>query len=215
MIDQTFVCSAVSPAIMDQLWAAGWRHFGTLFFRYSHQFTEDGLDLIQPLRVDLERFVWSKSQRRVLRKNADVHWVFEPAQRSEAAEALFQRHKTRFTHSIPESLSSFLSPEPATLPNECLHCRVTLADELIALSYLDLGESSSSAVYGMFEPAHSHRSLGHFTLLQEIAFSQARGDRWFYPGYATQGSSAYDYKKQLSALQYLNWQTGEWENLKP
>lgn len=213
MIDQAFECSAVAPATMDQLWAAGWRHFGTLFFRYSLQVTELAVDVIQPLRVDLHQFELSKSQRRVLRKNADLQCTFEPAQRSAEAESLFQRHKTRFTHNIPDDLSCFLSPEPATLPNPCVQCRVTLQDELLALSYLDLGQHSTSSVYGMFEPTHSRRSLGLFTLLQEIAFSQQRGDRWFYPGYATQGQSAYDYKKQLAALQFFDWQTGEWQAL--
>jgi leucyl-tRNA---protein transferase len=215
MIHQDFETSSASPSQMDQLWAAGWRHFGCYFFRYSHQITDTELEVIQPLRVDLQRFALTKSQRRVLNKNRDVQCTFQPAERSPAAEALFQRHKTRFTHHIPDSLSSFLSPAPATLPNQCLQCRVTLADELVALSYLDVGLTSSSSVYGMFEPAHSRRSLGLFTLLQEIAFSQAAGHRWFYPGYATQGHSAYDYKKQLTALQYLNWQTGQWQDLQP
>lgn len=200
--------------MMDQLWADGWRHFGTFFFRYSHQIDAFTSDVIQPLRIDLHRFELSKSQRRVLRKNSDLQWSFEPAQRSTEADALFQRHKSRFTHSIPDSLSNFLSPKPATLPNPCVQCRVTLVDELVALSYLDLGQQSTSSVYGMFEPTHSRRSLGLFTLLQEIAFSQQRGDRWFYPGYATQESSAYDYKKQLAALHYLDWPSGQWLPLK-
>ena len=195
--------------MMDQLWAAGWRHFGSLFFRYS----EHQDDVIQPLRVDLRTFQLSKSQRRVLRKNADLHCTFEPAERSPESDALFQRHKSRFTDNIPDSLDNFLSDDPAHLPSPCLQCRVNLGKEVVALSFLDLGQHSTSSVYAMFEPRHSRRSLGLFTLLQEIAFSQARGDRWFYPGYATQGKSAYDYKKQLSALQFLNWETGDWEAL--
>lgn len=215
VIDEAFMTDRVPPELMDRLWAAGWRHFGALFFRYSTQEDESGgVDVIQPLRIDLERFEFSKSQRRVLRRNADVEVVFQPAQRSEEAEALFERHKGRFTRNVPESLGSFLSAEPATVPCECLECRVTLEGELVALSYLDVGREAASSVYGLFDPKEGRRSLGVLTMLKEIAHSRERGCRWYYPGYATKGSSAYDYKKQFGALEFLDWESGEWRELR-
>ena len=211
MIEEAFLTDNVPPELMDQLWASGWRHFGKLFFRYATQEDEcGGQDVIQPLRIDLQRFTPSKSQRRVLRRNADVQVVFQPAGRGAETESLFQRHKTRFTHNIPEDLGSFLSDEPATVPCTCVECRVMLGEELVALSFLDLGEASTSSVYGFFEPEHSRRSLGIFTMLKEIEHSQELGCRWYYPGYATRGPSAYDYKKQFPALQWLDWENGEW-----
>jgi arginine-tRNA-protein transferase len=83
--------------------------------------------------------------------------------------------------------------------------------ELVALSYLDLGERATSSVYGMFEPAHSRRSLGIYTMLLEIEFSRRRGCAFYYPGYATREPSAYDYKKQFQGLEVLNWETGAWD----
>jgi arginine-tRNA-protein transferase len=214
VIEDAFMASRVPPALMDQFWSSGWRHFGKLFFRYAVQESEQGEeDVIQPLRIDLQQFELSKSQRRVLRRNADVSVVFQPAGRGPEAEALFQRHKARFTQHIPESLDSFLSDEPATVPCECLECRVTLGERLIALSYLDLGVASTSSVYGVFEPEYSSRSLGIFTMLKEIEHSRERGCRWYYPGYATRGPSAYDYKKRFSALQTLDWESGAWAGI--
>lgn len=67
ILDQAFRCSSVPPEIMDQLWAAGWRHFGESFFRYNVSIDESGVKTITPLRLDLEKFRPSKSQRRVLR----------------------------------------------------------------------------------------------------------------------------------------------------
>jgi arginine-tRNA-protein transferase len=215
VIEDAFMANRVPPEVMDQLWASGWRHFGPLFFRYSVQEDElGGVDDILPLRIDLQRFEFSKSQRRVLRRNADLQVVLQPAERGSEAESLFQRHKARFTRHIPESLDCFLSPAPATVPCECVECRVTLDGKLVALSFLDVGSDSSSAVYGLFEPEHSPRSLGIFTMLKEIEHSQGRGCRWYYPGYATRGPSAYDYKKRFSALQSLDWESGEWGDLR-
>jgi arginyl-tRNA--protein-N-Asp/Glu arginylyltransferase len=211
VIDDAFLIDRVPPELMDRLWAGGWRHFGALFFRYGTQEGEAGeVDVIWPLRIDLQRFEVSKSQRRVLRRNADVEVVFQPAQRDPEAEALFQRHKARFTRNIPESLDSFISAEPARVPCECVECRVTLGGDLVALSFLDVGAAGTSSVYGVFEPEHARRSLGLFTMLREIEFSRERGCRWYYPGYATRGPSAYDYKKQFAALQVLDWESGAW-----
>lgn len=213
ILNQTFRCSAVPAEMMDRLWASGWRHFGESFFRYNISMDEDGVKLITPLRLDLEKNLLSKSQRRVLRRNADLRWEFLPAQLTEEARTMFQRHKARFKDNVPDDLGTFLSSEPATVPSECLECRVFESDYLIALSYLDLGESATSAVYGLFEPAHAWRSLGIFTMLLEIEFSRSRGCRYYYPGYATQESSAYDYKKQLRGLEMLDWKTGKWDAL--
>jgi arginine-tRNA-protein transferase len=91
---------------------------------------------------------------------------------------------------------------------------VTLGGELVALSFLDVGVESASSVYGVFEPELGRRSLGVLTMLKEIEHSRARGCRWYYPGYATQGSSAYDYKKQFGALEFLDWASGEWRDLR-
>lgn len=196
---------------MDQLWASGWRHFGATFFRYNLSMDENAVRSITPLRVDLQRFTLSKSQRRVLRKNDDVRCTFLPASLSMQARLMFQRHKARFKDNIPDDLDTFLSPEPATVPCPCVECRVTGPDgRLIAISYLDCGHEATSAVYGLFEPDESARSLGTYTMLKEIEYSQQRGCRYYYPGYATLEPSPYDYKKQLHALESLDWQSGSW-----
>ncbi len=195
---------------MDRLWAAGWRHFGTYFFRYSASMDESAVLDIQPLRVDLQKFSLTKSQRRVLRRNADLRCEFQPAALTEEARAMFHRHKGRFKDNVPDELDTFLSPSPATVPCECLECRVYAGSELIALSFLDIGADGTSAVYGLFEPAHAERGLGTYTMLKEIELSQQRGCRYYYPGYASRQPSAYDYKKRLPALETLDWHTGEW-----
>ena len=212
-INQTFLCESVPDPVMDQLWAAGWRHFGEMFFRYSLSIDEDHVKTITPLRLDLQAFQLSKSQRRVMRRNADLRCEFVPASLSAEAREMFHRHKNRFQENVPDELDTFLSIEPATHPNTCLECRVCEGDALIALSFLDVGSEATSAVYGMFEPEHSWRSLGIFTMLCEIQFSLDRGCRYYYPGYATQEPSAYDYKKHFSGLEILNWHTGSWEKV--
>ena len=45
-------------------------------------------------------------------------------------------------------------------------------------------------------------------ILHSIEFSRKRNCRYYYPGYAYREPFAYDYKKRLSALEYLDWNNG-------
>src|SRR5260221_4273657 len=87
----------ISPARLDARLVTGWRHFGTKFFRYNFSFHEGLLCGVLPVRIRLADFTPSKSQRRVLRSNADLTTRLLPAAHSAAYDRLFERHKVRFT----------------------------------------------------------------------------------------------------------------------
>jgi arginine-tRNA-protein transferase len=213
-LDDAFICDSVPAEFMDMLWAAGWRHFGRYFFRYTSQpGHEGGSQLITPLRIDLGSCAFTKSQRRVLRKNAGLRCEITSARIDEELRSMFRRHKQRFKHNIPETLETFLGPDPEQGPCECRMVRVYDEGQLIAASFFDVGLLAASSVYGLFEPSHSKSSLGIFTLLQEIEYCRSTGLRWLYPGYATREPSAYDYKKQFRGTEWLDWESGEWRML--
>jgi len=210
-LDDAFICDSVPADIMDGLWAAGWRHFGRFFFRYSRQpGPNDGTQTITPLRINLASCSFTKSQRRVLARNADLCHDIVPAALNDDLRAMFQRHKQRFAHHIPDDLETFLGPDPEHGPCECRMVRVFEGERLIAASFFDVGQTAASSVYGVFEPEFAKRSLGIFTMLLEIQHCRESGLRWLYPGYATHEPSAYDYKKQFRGTEWLDWQTGEW-----
>ncbi len=200
-----------SPALMDRLWSAGWRHFGRQFFRYSLSLSETGdLQIIQPLRMELASFRPTKSQRRVIRHNVDADIRIVPAVVDAEREAIFLRHRERFVSNIPESLHTFMPEEdPAHAPCECVSVEVRTGSRLIAVSYLDVGETAVSSVYAMFEPDEAWRSPGTLTLIAEMQWAAAQGKRWLYPGYATVQPSHYDYKKSFRPMDYFDW-TGSW-----
>jgi len=200
-----------APVRMDALWAEGWRHFGSDFFRYSLSPGENGaVEFIQPLRMELAAFQISKSQRRVLRRNADAEVRVVPAAVDDEREAMFRRHRERFTFNIPESLRVFMpAAQPDREPCECVSVEVRVAGRLVAVSYLDVGAEAVSSVYALFEPDEARRSPGTFTLLHEIQWAAAQGKRWLYPGYATAQPGHYDYKKSFRPLFRYDWQ-GHW-----
>lgn len=204
------------PGLMDRLWAAGWRHFGSHFFRYNQMVTEDGqIQTIQPLRIPVADFAPGKSQRRTVGRNRDAVITIGPAVVDEEREELFFKHRERFTTNIPESIRNFIpAAAPHCQPCTCLNVEVRLGAKLVAVSYLDVDIESVSSVYAIFDPAEQHRGLGTLTLLEEIRWARSHGKRWLYPGYATEEPSAYDYKKTFRPVEYFDWRKN-WRLLEP
>jgi len=211
LINEEFFAHRITPQQLDVLLADGWRHFGTHFFRYNFGVHEFEIRAVIPLRIRLADFKFSKSQRRVLRKNTDLKALVQLVHITVEKELLFDRHKMRFRFGVPDSIFDFISVDS---PCETLEINASLNDRVIAASFLDIGTDSVSSVYAMFEPAESARSLGIFTLLKEIEFALEEGKEYFYLGYCYEGQSFYDYKKRFSATEMYDWQ-GNWKRFEP
>lgn len=213
LVNEVGEASIVSRERIDELWSLGWRHFGPKFFRYSLMWQGGEWKRVINLRVDLERWQPSKSQRRTLRMNEDLEVDFAPAEPGEEERALFQRHKQRFSDNVPEELAEFLGTSPNGCPGACLQVSARLRGELLAASFLDLGARSCSSVYGIFKPEESRRRLGIFTMLCEMLYAQEQGLTYYYLGYACLESSPYDYKKEIRPVAIFDWQ--RWHETTP
>jgi arginyl-tRNA--protein-N-Asp/Glu arginylyltransferase len=214
LVEESFTHEGAPPEMMDSLWAAGWRHFGAQFYRYSLHADGERFRLVQPLRVSLAQFTPSASQRRILRRNADVEVRFQPPTLDAVRHALFEQHKRRFTENVPPNLEAFLGPEPGKIPSAMVEVSAWLDGRLAAVSYLDLGREGASSVYGVFDPELTRRSLGIATMLWELDHARKHGCRYYYPGYAYHSPSSMDYKKQFAGTEWYDWR-GHWLPLAP
>jgi leucyl-tRNA---protein transferase len=217
-INEAFYADLVLPDQLDKLLERGWRHFGTHFFRYSYGFYELDIRQVIPLRIRLEDFSESKSQRRILRRNADLKTQTRPIKITAEAEALFHRHKQRFKTGVPDSLYDFLSKEADRMPCEAKEISVYEDSELIAASYFDIGDKTCSGVYAIFDPERSDRGLGIFTMLKEIEFAIENRKQFYYQGYSYSGNSFYDYKRRFRGTECYDWLNRwipikEWQNV--
>lgn len=210
-INEEFFSSQISPEQTDLLLSKGWRHFGEYFYRYNLGFYEYEIRTVYALRINLAKFSFSKSQRRILKKNQDLQTVIRPIEITPEKEELFVRHKRRFKRGVPDSIYNFLSSEPAVIPCEALECAVFDEEKLLAVSFFDVGKEAISSVYGMFTPEETSRSLGILTMLLEINFALRNRKKFYYHGYAYEGTSFYDYKKRFRGLEKSDWKGG-WED---
>lgn len=209
LINEEFYTLETSPRQLDFLLENGWRHFGTHFFRYNFGFYQTEIRRVIPLRIRLSDFAISKSQRRILRKNQDLRTIIRPIEITEEKEELFERHKNRFSYGVPDSIFDFLSFSPAIVPCEAWEVCLYDRKKLLAASFFDVGESSTSGIYAMFAPEEKERSLGILTMLIEIEFSMQNDKTFYYQGYIYEGESFYDYKKRFSGIEKFDWQ-GNW-----
>jgi leucyl-tRNA---protein transferase len=205
-INEEFLADRITPHQLDKLLADGWRHFGTQFFRYSLGAYEGDIRRVIPLRVRLGDFAVSKSQRRVLRQNEGASVEIAPLEITDESIALFERHKCRFKSGVPHSIYDFLSH---TMPCDASALNVRVGGQLAAVSYFDVGDGTVSAIYGMFDPEFSVRSLGIFTMLKEIEFALENNKEFYYQGYSYEGESFYDYKKRFRGTECYDWK-GSW-----
>ncbi len=203
LINEEFYADSVTPTQHDMLLAGGWRHFGSHFFRYNLGIYDNEIRLVLPLRIRLQVFQLSKSQRRVLRRNDDAEVSIAPVTLHEETLDLFERHKRRFKKGEPDTIYDFLARDSE--PVEVLELKVRRSGHLIAASFFDVGAVSISSIYGIFDPEETAGSLGIFTMLNEIEYAAATGRSLYYHGYAYEGSSFYDYKKRFSALEMFDW----------
>lgn len=210
-VNEEFYAAVVAPQQLDALLENGWRHFGTHFFRYNLAFYKNEIRRVFPLRIRLSDFSFSKSQRRVLRKNQDLRAIIRPIEINAEKEILFERHKRRFNDNIPFSLYDFLSFDAASVPCKASEICVYRENDLLAASFFDVGERAVSSIYAMFAPEETSRSLGIFTMLLEIDWARTHAKDFFYQGYAYEGNSFYDYKKRFRASEKFDW-NGKWEN---
>jgi leucyl-tRNA---protein transferase len=211
-INEQFFADRVSTAQLDRLLEQGWRHFGTHFFRYSFGFYELDVRQVIPLRIRLDDFSLSKSQRRILRRNSDLCTEISPVEITDEAVSLFHRHKRRFKRGVPDSLYDFLSEEPATVPCPAMQVSVIEAETLVAASFFDIGGETCSGVYAIFDPDLRERSLGIFTMLKEIEFAIESSKKFYYQGYSYEGNSFYDYKRRFLGTESYDW-NGSWTAL--
>jgi arginyl-tRNA--protein-N-Asp/Glu arginylyltransferase len=208
-INEESYLDRVSPLRIDSLLEDGWRHFGKHFFRYNFAFYHTDIRYVIPLRIRLASFSLSKSQRRVLKKNSDLQTKIRPIEITGEAAQLFDRHKVRFDHAVPNSIHDFISTEPASVPCEAKEITVYDGERLLAVSYFDIGGRSTSGIYAMFDPNERSRGLGIFTMLKEIQFAIDERKEFYYQGYCYQGESFYDYKKRFRGTEAFDW-NGNW-----
>ena len=139
-------------AELDRLLEGGWRFLGNEAVRHNVASWKAEICGTVPVRIRLSDFFLSPSQKKLLKKNAGLRVETGPISIDGQKTALFEKHTARIRERTPDSLFSFLNVYPEVIPGEGREFRVFSDSELIACSFIHLGERTVSATYCIFDP---------------------------------------------------------------
>ncbi len=158
----------------------------------------------RPIRVRVDRFKASRSQRRILRRNRDV--TVEAAQ-PEMTDEKWRLYQAYLAHqhdgtmsSDRDSLERFLYTSPTTT----LEMVYRLGKEIVGIGLVDVSAMCLSSVYFFFDPGEARRGLGTFSILCEIDACARTGRPYWYGGYYVRDCDRMNYKANFKPYELLD-----------
>ncbi|MBK8207476.1 MAG: arginyltransferase [Planctomycetes bacterium] len=205
--EEAWLAWQVSPAAYHELMDRGIRRSGNILYRTRCQ----GCRMCVPIRVPVADFKPTRSQRRVLRRNADVQMSISEPELTPEKHDVYKRYLAAQHDKSPQgadedSLREFLY-------SSCVaSIEVEYRDpqgRLLGVSICDISRRSMSSVYHFFEPAEAKRSIGVFSVLSEIELCRRKKIPHYYLGYWVKGCSTMEYKQHYRPFELLV--NGKWQ----
>lgn len=163
-----------------------------------------GCRACEPIRVPVEFFRPSKSQRRCRRRNADVTALAGIPQATDEKFDLYWRYQAqRHGESRADSRTAFEGFLYRSPVDTLEFCYRNSEQQLLAVGICDISQVSLSSVYFYFDPAHRDRSLGTYGALYEIEFAARMGIPFYYLGYWVRGCRKMEYKSDFRPNEIL------------
>lgn len=196
------------PQHFDQLMESGYRRSGIFYY-----FTNcPNCCACQPIRLAVAEFRPSRSQRRVWIRAEGIRFQWGTPQVDERRVDLFNRHRGQ--RGLAQSETRFGTDDYRSFlidtPNPSFELSLWRESELIAVSIVDAGQTSLSAVYCYFDPQYSRLSPGTLSILQQIQIAKESGRQWLYLGYYVADNPHLSYKANFRPHQRRIG--GRWED---
>lgn len=189
---------------LNKFLSKGWRKFGIYYFRPSCKNCIECL----PIRVLVNKFVLSKSKKRVLQTGNDISIHFNRLRYSDDIYNIYRDHslnRFNFETDRDEFIFNFYYQSCPSFQSEYY-----LNDKLIAVGFLDKTTDALSSVYFIYRTEYSHYSLGTYSILKEIEYSKKLKLKYYYLGYYIKGNTSMTYKNRFIPYELYDWNQQEW-----
>ena len=198
-----------AAALNDLLTQTGFRRSQTIAYRPACESCRACVSV----RVLVDDFRPSASQRRTIRMNADLLGAFVPPKPTNEHYALFRSY---LDARHPEGGMADMSSLDFAMMVEDTHIDTVLTEyrprsgtgerssgPLLAVCLTDRLADGLSLVYSFYDPTVSRRSLGSFVILDHVVQAGLAGLPYVYLGYWVRGSEKMDYKVRFSPIELL------------
>lgn len=208
--DEDFINLKDRDEIIEAYWEKGWvgenEHFHYANFesyngRYYKAF---------PTRYKLFDFKFTKSLRRVLKKNSDLKSVFRPLRITPEKSDLFDTYNF-LRHGEPPSqplleIYKYSSNEESKKMELCIF----KDNKLVACSFFEEGMYALYGNTAFWDVRETARSLGTLTILLEIQYALSKRMFYYYLGHFYAQNPNYHYKTRFSGLELFDWDNNCW-----
>ncbi len=195
------------PNINDALSAVGFRRSQNIAYRPACE----ACDACRSVRLPVGEYVFSRSERRVLARNADLRRHLVEAEATVEQFDLLRRYL--LTRHAEGGMAEMTWPdyvamvEDTAVRTHLIEYRTAPRDrgpgDLVACALVDALHDGLSLVYSFYDPALTRRSLGSFIILDHAVQAAEAAIPYVYLGYWVQGSVKMDYKARFSPLEVL------------
>jgi len=199
----------ITPPVYSELVRRGFRRSGTFTYRPRC----DACQACVPVRVDVNAYTPSRSQRRAARHHRELEASLHSLHEGEEHFDLYQRYQTA-RHSeenaerdSPEQYRNFL------LQSQVDSMLVEFREHgvLRMVSLIDILDDGLSSVYTFYDPDVPQASYGTYNVLWQIELCRKLELEYLYLGYWIANSQKMAYKANFRPLQGLV--QGEWQAL--
>src|ERR1700722_2411059 len=166
-------------------------------------------------RVPVSEFRPDRSQRRCLKRNADLDVRMARAEYNDEYFGLYRRYLDVRHHGGGmddpdiEDFGRFLY----TSWSPTYFIEMRLQGRLLGVAVTDFAPTGLSAVYTFYDPAESERGLGTFAILKQIEIANARNVPHVYLGFWIDAHPKMDYKTAFQPLEFLG--PDGWTRMRP
>jgi leucyl-tRNA---protein transferase len=198
--------------VNDQLSALGFRRSQNIAYRPACQ----ACRACQSVRIPVQQYTHSRTDRRIMRKNSDLMKGFLEAEASREHYDLLQRYL--YARHPDGGMIDMSWPDLVAMIEDTLvrtHIiEYRLEGQLVGCVLVDALNDGLSMVYSFYDPEMMNRSLGRYIILDHIDQARRAGYNYVYLGYWVKGSPKMDYKARFQPLEGLTDQ-GIWLPINP
>ncbi len=204
------VVARLSPLEYERKMDEGWRKFGAFLFRPMCGACQE----CRPIRIPVAQFSPDRSQKRALKRNADLRVLAGRPLVDEPRLDLYRRYHagqaerkgwpardgdpTDYAHNFVRN------------PISSIEISIWEGYALRAIVLTDVTPNTVSAVYHFHDPEYPDRSLGTFAILQTIVLAQALERPYVYLGYYVSGCGSMAYKARYRPCEVMS-PDGMWQ----
>jgi leucyl-tRNA---protein transferase len=206
----THLVGSDSRHLNTQLSQGGFRRSQNIVYRPAC----DNCKACSSVRVPVRSFEWTKSFRRVMKRNHDIVSTVVKAQATSEHYSLFRGYiDTR--HSEGGMADMSVLDFAAMVDDTITDSRIVeyrfgpehpQKGELVCAVLMDVLGDGLSLIYSFYEPSYEKRSLGTLVVLDTIARASRLNLPYVYLGYFVEGSRKMEYKARFSPQERLTTQ---------